>query len=101
MQKRRPTCSQEHSVRDRANCLALVYNHGFPKAAGVKPPTNYSDLTEALQVPIGRQRAAWGWHVPDAKRDYPAAAGVEAFTVSRFASHRITTEQTRNDGRQR
>jgi hypothetical protein len=22
----------------------------------VKPPTNYSDLTEALQVPIGRQR---------------------------------------------
>lgn len=55
MQKRRPTCSQEHSVRDRANCLALVYNHGFPKAAGVKPPTNYSDLTEALQVPIGRQ----------------------------------------------
>ena len=56
MQKRRPTCSQEHSVRERANCLALVYNHGFPKAAGVKPPTNYSDLTEALQVPIGRQR---------------------------------------------
>jgi hypothetical protein len=56
MQKRRPTCSQEHSVRDRATCLALVYNHGFPKAAGVKPPTNYSDLTEALQVPIGRQR---------------------------------------------
>jgi hypothetical protein len=56
MQKWRPTCSQEHSVRDRANCLALVYNHGFPKAAGVKPPTNYSDLTEALQVPIGRQR---------------------------------------------
>jgi hypothetical protein len=56
MQKRRPTCNQEHSVRDRANCLALVYNHGFPKAAGVKPPTNYSDLTEALQVPIGRQR---------------------------------------------
>jgi hypothetical protein len=56
MQKRRPTCSQEHSVRARANCLALVYNHGFPKAAGVKPPTNYSDLTEALQVPIGRQR---------------------------------------------
>ena len=56
MQKRRPTCSQEHSVRDRANCLALVYNHGFPKAAGVKPPTNYSDLIEVLQVPIGRQR---------------------------------------------
>ena len=22
----------------------------------MKPPTNYSDLTEALQVPIGRQR---------------------------------------------
>ena len=64
MQKRRPTCSQEHSARARANCLALVYNHGFPKAAGVKPPTNYSDLTEALQVPIGRQRAAWGWHRP-------------------------------------
>ena len=59
MQKWRPTCSQEHSVRDRANCLALVYNHGFPRVAGVKPPTNYSDLTEALQVPIGRQRAAW------------------------------------------
>ena len=56
MQKWRPTCSQEYSARARANCLALVYNHGFPKAAGVKPPTNYSDLTEALQVPIGRQR---------------------------------------------
>ena len=56
MQKWRPTCSQEHSSRARANCLALVYNHGFPKAAGVKPPTNYPDLTEALQVPIGRQR---------------------------------------------
>jgi hypothetical protein len=56
MQKWRPTCSQEDSARARANCLALVYNHGFPKAAGVKPPTNYSDLTEALQVPIGRQR---------------------------------------------
>jgi hypothetical protein len=56
MQKWRPTCSQEHSARARANCLALVYNHGFPKAAGVKPPTNYSDLTAALQVPIGRQR---------------------------------------------
>jgi hypothetical protein len=56
MQKWRPTCRQEHSARARANGLALVYNHGFPKAAGVKPPTNYSDLTEALQVPIGRQR---------------------------------------------
>ena len=79
----------------------LLQPPGFPKAAGVKPPTNCPTSLRRCRC-RSVASAAWGWHRPGCQEQgYPAAAGVEAFTVSRFASHRITTEQTRNDGRQR